>query len=415
MTTIPRDLLAAGMVLSDDVLNARGQVLIPSGTVIEGKHLRGLMAWGIKTVAVTPSTAPDDIVDTEEAVLLSPEEVDAFITEFFCLNHDRLTHPFVQEILTLSKDRLAKHGMTPAVQQRFESVPAPEDAVLESTPEISVGELVGMTTSIATLPNIYFELQNVMSRPLSASVDMAKAIRNDPGLTARLLRIVNSAYYSFPSKIETVPRAITIVGTDELTSLVTATSVLKTFGAGLDNLIDMDLFWRHSISCGVIARILGNRRQEQNSERFFVMGLLHDIGKVLMFSHIPKVARAVLTRARLEKQPLSNVESDMIGFNHALVGAALARSWRMAAGQQEAISYHHRPSFAMRYPLEAALTHVADILAHVLCIGQCPNGVVPLVETDAFDKLSLDMSMLEKVMEEADEQVSELVGIFFSE
>ena len=415
MPTVSRDILEAGMVLAEDVLNPRGQILIPTGTAIEARHLRGLAAWGVKNVVITPSTAPESVPAEEEASRLSPEEAAAFVDTFFVLNEEKRDHPFIQALRSIALERVSKRGLSPAVQKRIESVPAPDDLVLDKKPEISVDDLVDMTSSIATLPNIYFELQNVMNQPTSAAADMAAAIRNDPGLTARLLRIVNSAYYSFPSKIETVPRAITIVGTDELTSLVTATSVLKSFGAGLDDLIDMNLFWRHSISCGVVARIMGGKRQEQNVERFFVMGLLHDIGKVLMFNHIPKAAKAALNRARFEKVPLYQVESEMLGFNHAAVGAALARSWRLAAGQQEAVAYHHRPSFAMRYPMEAALTHVADILAQILCIGQCPNSIVPPLEAEAFDRLAVDLTLVPKILEEADAQIGELLDIFFTE
>jgi hypothetical protein len=113
--------------------------------------------------------------------------------------------------------------------------------------------------------------------------------------------------------------------------------------------------------------------------------------------------------------PLVQVESDDIGFNHAAVGAALARSWRMSAGQQEAISYHHRPSFALRYRIETAITHVADLLAHVVCVGQCPNGVVPPLDMEAWRRLGLSSGLLPKIFAEADQNISELVDIFFSE
>jgi HD-like signal output (HDOD) protein len=415
MPNISIEHLEAGMKLADDVLNPRGQVLIPSGTAIQPKHLKGLNAWGVKSVSVTMSSVPESLIEASGIKLMSEDEIDEYLNEFFCFNKDIASNELIAVLRDIAHQRLAQKGLTEAVERSKASLLAEPSVSIDRKPSITIDDLINMTSNIATLPNIYFELQNVMARPSSASADMANAIRNDPGLTARLLRIVNSAYYSFPTKIETVPRAITIVGTDELTSLVTATSVLKTFGSGLDNVFDMNTFWKHSIAAGIIARILGAKRHEQNEERFFVMGLLHDIGRVLMFSHIPKYMKAALGRATREQIPLVQVESDDIGFNHAAVGAALARSWRMAAGQQEAISYHHRPDFALRYKVEAGITHIADILSHVVCVGQCPNGVVPPVELAAWERLDLDVQLVPKIVGEADQNIDELVDIFFSE
>jgi HD-like signal output (HDOD) protein len=415
MPSIPTESLEAGMRLATDVLNSRGQVLIPGGTAIEAKHLRGLRAWGIKSVCVTLSSAPEDVVAVSGMTVMSAEEIDRFIATLFAHNEAIAETALALKLKTMARDRLVRFGLCDAARNSRVSMLRDPEAPPDKKLSMSVDELIGMATSIATLPNIYFELQNVMKRPLSASADMANAIRSDPGLTARLLRVVNSAYYAFPSQIETVSRAVTIVGTNELTSLVTATSVLKTFGAGVNDLFDMNVFWRHSIGAGVIARILGAKRHEQNIERFFVMGLLHDIGRVLMFSHIPKYAKAAHRRALVEKLPLSQVESEDVGFSHSAVGAALARNWRMSAGQQEAISYHHRPSFAMRYRTETAVTHIADALSHVLSVGQCPNVAIQPIEIEAWERLELKEQVLETVFEEADQQVRELIDIFFTE
>lgn len=415
MPSIPTEHLEEGMRLERDVLNPRGQVLIPTGTSIQSKHLRGLHAWGIKSVSVTMSSAPESVIEEAGITLMSSDEINTFVDAMFALNRDQENVELVSKLKALCVDWLASHGVSDSVHTAHASAAEETEDATDKRPSLTVDELIKMATSIATLPNIYFELQNVMRRPSSASTDMANAIRSDPGLTARLLRIVNSAYYSFPSKIETVSRAITIVGTEELTSLVTATSVLKSFGKGLNDIFDMNMFWRHSIGAGVIARTLGAKRREQNVERFFVMGLLHDIGRVLMFSHIPKFAKLAHQRAVSENIPLSQVESDDIGFSHAAVGAALARNWRMSAGQQEAISYHHRPSFAMRYRTEAAITHMSDVLSHVLCTGYCAHSVIQPVDIEAWERLGLEIDILPKILEEADQKVKELIDIFFSE
>jgi HD-like signal output (HDOD) protein len=153
---------------------------------------------------------------------------------------------------------------------------------------------------------------------------------------------------------------------------------------------------------------------EQNVERFFVMGLLHDIGKLPIFTQIPEAARCALIQSRKKRHPLYLAESDIMGFNHAAVGATLAKSWRLSLGQQEALAYHHRPDFALRYKGEAAIIHIADILAHVLAVGSSPLSFVPAFVPEAWGRLSLDTEILDDLLVEAGSKLKALINQFFS-
>ncbi|NOY63354.1 MAG: HDOD domain-containing protein, partial [Gammaproteobacteria bacterium] len=122
----------------------------------------------------------------------------------------------------------------------------------------------------------------------------------------------NSPFYGFPSQINTISRAITIIGTRELRDLVLATLVVRTFN-GLDNeLISMEQFWRHSVTCAVVARVLAGHLHESNTERFFVVGLLHDIGSLIIYRKIPELAREALLRSEHGDIALYQAERDVI-------------------------------------------------------------------------------------------------------
>lgn len=145
-------------------------------------------------------------------------------------------------------------------------------------------EIVGRAKHIASPPVVYEKLMGVMENPRRGLGEVAKVLQEDPGLTTRLLRIVNSSFYSFPRQIETVEQAVRIVGTSQIRELVLATSVVSLF-QGIDaQHVNMESFWEHSLATGVAARVMAGYQRQPNVERFFVFGLLHDIGRLILFS-----------------------------------------------------------------------------------------------------------------------------------
>ena len=120
----------------------------------------------------------------------------------------------------------------------------------------------------------------MLEDPNTTANDLGRVIGRDTGLTARLLKIVNSAFYGFQSRIETVSRAVTIIGMRELRGLVLAASAIEAFSKVPNKVLNMANFWRHSVYCGVVAQLLAERSNVLHAERLFVAGLLHDIGLV---------------------------------------------------------------------------------------------------------------------------------------
>ena len=153
---------------------------------------------------------------------------------------------------------------------------------------ISLERMVRGAAEVSSLPELYSKLDEAINAPNSSFSMISDIISEDTGLTARLLRISNSALYGFPSKIETVQRAMSIIGTKQIRELVLATSVINVFKSMSNDMVSMESFWRHSIACGIAARLLATIRREHNVERFFVLGLLHDVGRLLMFAKAPQ-------------------------------------------------------------------------------------------------------------------------------
>jgi putative nucleotidyltransferase with HDIG domain len=272
-------------------------------------------------------------------------------------------------------------------------------------------DLLKGVVSVASLPGVFLRLSEVVSDPHSSAADVGRVIAEDPGLTARLLRLVNSAMYNFPSRIETVSHAISIVGTAQLQDLALATSVIRLFASMPHGLVTMESFWRHSVACGVAARALATRRRETNVERYFVAGLLHDIGRPIMYMQMPDQSRIAVTRSREERVPLFRVEHELFGFDHSHVGHALMELWKLPPALREAVAHHHHPERAQRFPVEAAVVHVADLLANALSLGSSGEGGIPPFVPAAWDAIGLPPAVLGDLLEECERHYEAAVQV----
>lgn len=272
-------------------------------------------------------------------------------------------------------------------------------------------DLLKGVVSVTSLPGVYLRLSAVVSDPRSSAADVGRVIAEDPGLTARLLRLVNSAMYGFPSRIETVSHAISIVGTAQLQDLALATSVIRLFASMPADVVSMESFWRHSVACGVAARALASRRRETNVERYFVAGLLHDIGRPIMYLKAPEQSRAALQRARELGEPLFEAEQHVFGFDHAHVGHALLELWRLPPALRESVLHHHYPERAQRFPTEAALIHVADVITNALGLGSSGETLVPPVVPGAWEAIGISPSLIPDIVDEAERHYESAVRI----
>lgn len=276
---------------------------------------------------------------------------------------------------------------------------------------ISPREIVAGTLHLVSLPEVFLRVNEMIDNPHYSAADIGRVISQDAGLTARLLKIVNSSFYGFPGKIDTVSRAITIIGMHELRDLILATSVVKLFSGLPNDIVTMDSFWRHSIGCALVARGLAARRGESHTERFFVEGLLHDVGNLLIYRKIPELAREALLRASHGSETLCQAERAVMGFDHAAVGGELLRAWKLPTHLEEAVAFHHTPLLARQFPLDAAITHLANIIASAVQFGSSGNRYVAPFESVAWDIVGLSEDVIEPVVIEAETHFSEALRL----
>ncbi|MEC4890318.1 MAG: HDOD domain-containing protein [Nitrospira sp.] len=227
----------------------------------------------------------------------------------------------------------------------------------------SAQELVKSCSTVFTLPEIYFRVRAVVENHDSTMEDLAKVLKIDPAISARLLRIVNSPFYGFPKQIDTISRAVNLIGMQAVSDLVTATTIGRTFSGMTTDLMDLSAYWRKSVLCALMAAKIAKSCGIEDSERFFIEGLLRDIGHLILYQAIPKQAQAALVEANNLGSPLAEIEQASIGADYAEVGAELIRSWEMPLQMESAIRHQLKPSDAGEFTLHASIVHLAGVLA----------------------------------------------------
>ena len=246
---------------------------------------------------------------------------------------------------------------------------------------LSAHELASLSTLVSP-PHICVRITELLSSPRSNARAVAEVIAQDPSLTARLLRMVNSSFYGYRARIDTVSRAVAVVGHTVLHNLAIAVSAVKSFSDIPNDLVNMDTFWRHGVYCGLIAKACGVRIRVLHPERLFVAGLLHDLGSLVLYQTRPDACRETLLIAAGDEAVLHQAEIEAFGSSHAELGGRLLSHWGLPEALADAVACHHAPARAAVAPLEAAILHVAEALANRSQIGAFTEHPSPEVAID---------------------------------
>lgn len=271
--------------------------------------------------------------------------------------------------------------------------------------------LVNKSLKLVSPPSTYAQLDALVKDPNSSAEDISDVINTDLALVTRLLKVVNSPFYGFPSQINTISRAITIIGTRELTHLVLATSVIDAFKGIPSSLINMTEFWRHSLACAITAKYLARECGQRATERYFISGLLQNIGALVIYQSVPELAREAINSAEFGHEVIYKAEKRILGFDHTDVGQALVKAWRLPHSLEEVVKCHHTPSQAVNFPLEVAVVHIADIIVSSAQLGHSGDTHVPPLDPDAWDLLGLDEKIIPDLVKELVQQLDELANL----
>ncbi|MCP3868765.1 MAG: HDOD domain-containing protein [Gammaproteobacteria bacterium] len=270
----------------------------------------------------------------------------------------------------------------------------------------TVWERVTGNAKLISLPAVYLRLREVLDQPEFTLAEVAEVISKDPALSTRILRLVNSPFFGFASKIDSVFRAINLLGTHQVHDLALATSVTYSFAGMSNKVMDMSLFWHRSVACGLAARKLAKICNVLDSERLFVSGLLKDIGHLIMYQSIPDLAQQAMLQAEEGRQPLHLVERELIGIDYARVGGVLMRQWRLPESLRESTEFHVEPGRSQNYPLVTALVHIAALMTETLDTPEEFGAARLQPQTGTLELTGLNMEQCQQVKVEVESEVS---------
>lgn len=277
---------------------------------------------------------------------------------------------------------------------------------------LTMSEVIKNIRDLPALPVIVIELLTTLENENTSTGVLAEKVSHDQALTAKTLRLANSSFYGMPSKVTSIQQAIAILGYDSVRTLVVAASVNGTFSGSKHATFQFQAFWRHSVATALCAKSLA-RQLRANEDHAFMLGLLHDIGRLVLVTRVPQHYEEVLAYQKAQDCYLIEAERTVLGLDHAMVGRALAEYWKFPVLMQKAIESHHAPELQGAGSL-ACIVHVADCIAHALDLSGDDRDLVPPVSELAWNGLNLDQEARMRVYRETEMQFEEACQILVS-
>lgn len=257
----------------------------------------------------------------------------------------------------------------------------------KSLMDVHPRELAGMVKDIPTLPVIYQQLFQLMQDPDVSVPHVSDVIAQDQALSSKILHLVNSAYYGYSKQITTISRAVVILGFRAVRSAALAISVFDYFKDEGDSAgVNMQDFWVHSIATATACKVLAEHTTLPEQDEAFVVGLLHDVGKLIEKRYFANDFEDLCRAAQEQHLSWYGGEQVLFQINHATIGKTVFRAWDFPSTVVDAIHYHHDPEKAGTIPALAALTHVADWVTYEMRLG-APGAYPPPAPSPAALKL----------------------------
>ncbi len=289
----------------------------------------------------------------------------------------------------------------------------PAVAIAEYAPSETIARsLIDDTSALVSPPDVCLKINDLVADERTVIEDIAAVVIRDPSLTLKVLTLANSAYYGLATRVDTVSRAVMLLGMRELQKIVCSIAAVQTFSKLSSTVTNMNAFWRHNVYVGLMAQAIARRARVLHPERLFVAGVMHDIGTLVINQRFPELAESMIREAAGNEDELYRIEQGRLGFDHAYLAGLMLQNWNLPSALCDAVSWHHLPHRARSAGLEAAILKVADTLANYSGTGSYSETVA---REDAYDvsllaRFGVEISCTnDELMDEVDQQFVETI------
>lgn len=392
-----------GMVLAREVCGTDGRMLLGKGVSLEDKHLRILNMWGVSEIFILDGETEKEEPQLQDAHLLAAEELVA--------SRFAVPEPYAPHLAELRRQCVLHYA------QRFAQGWSPENTSCYALPAPlparipTLEELRSDVSGLVSLPDVYHRINQALELPTCTASHLADIIAKDSGLSARLLRLVNSPALGTGRSVDSLARGVVILGIKEVSQLALGIAVISTFEGQALQGFPMVEFWKHSLGSAIFARLLAVRLEHSDPERFFVAGMLHDIGRLVLLKVAPKAMGRVFQIACEQRVSIWTAEQEVFGYTHHDVAQTLMQHWRLPSTLTSLIIGHHAPEQA-ESPQAAAIVAVADALTIALGYGNNGQPYFTGLNGAAWDLLELPPSVLAVIIGQAQRQLEDIFTAF---
>ena len=239
-----------------------------------------------------------------------------------------------------------------------------------------VARILAQVEDIPTLPTTVAEVLRIVNTPECSAGRLSALILADPALSARVLRLANSAYYGFPRAVSSVLQAITLLGFATLRNVALSAAVFDLFRPTSGRTLDLEGLWRHSVAVAASSKLVARRIRYTPLEKAFTAGLLHDLGKLIIARYLHSSQERIMALVESESIPIGDAEQRVLSVSHPAFGAWLAARWSFPPSLVDAIAFHHHPASAEDNLSLAAIVYLGDIVTRRVGLG-CGGDRVP--------------------------------------
>ena len=272
--------------------------------------------------------------------------------------------------------------------------------------------LVEEVDKLVSLPDIYYRLEELIVDPKSTTDSIAGLLHSDPDLCARMLRMANSAFFSFPTRIESIERAVSTIGLRQIRELVLVTAVIQAFEGIPSGKVNMASFWEHSVAVGIMSREIGQSAGIPGAQSYYIPGLLHDLGRLVMYLKLPSLMSDLLEKRDASGMAMDQLECEILSYSHADIGGCLLEFWKLPQSIWEPVAMHHNPSGSGEFMLTACAIHIADAWVNANRIGSSGSRFDLEIDPEALELVGVDMDAVENAARIAGGQTQAVVRQF---